>query len=244
MSGSLGKTVCITGASRGLGRAMALLCAEAGYDLWITYQSNDAKAQEVEAEVKSKGVDCKLMKFDIADSESSSACLAEALKETTPWGLINNAGVARDGLFVRMKADQWDTVVNTGLKGFYNVTQPLVSAMLRKKEGRVINISSVVGMSGNPGQVNYASAKAGLIGATKALALEVAKRNITVNCITPGFISTEMTEELNQEELVKQIPLGRLGEPEHIAEMALFLLSQKSDYMTGQVISINGGIYM
>jgi 3-oxoacyl-[acyl-carrier protein] reductase len=244
MSGSLGKTICITGASRGLGKSMALLCAEAGYDLWLTYQNNDAKAQEVEAEVKSKGVDCKLMKFDIADSESSKNCLSEALKETTPWGLINNAGVARDGLFVRMKEDQWDTVVNTGLKGFYNVTQPIVSAMLRKKEGRVINISSVVGMSGNPGQVNYASAKAGLIGATKALALEVAKRNITVNCITPGFISTEMTEELNQEELTKQIPLGRLGEPEHIAEMALFLLSQKSDYMTGQVISINGGIYM
>jgi len=244
MSGSLGKTVCITGASRGLGRAMALQCAEAGYDLWLTYQSNDEKAKEVEAEVKAKGVDCKLMKFDIGNGEESQIALKEALAETTPWGLINNAGVTQDGLFVRMKPEQWDRVVNTGLKGFYNVTQPLVSAMLRKKTGRVINISSVVGLSGNPGQVNYASAKAGLIGATKALALEVAKRNITVNCIAPGFISTEMTEGLNQEELAKQIPLGRLGEPHHIADCALYLLSDSSDYMTGQVLSVNGGIYL
>ena len=244
MSGSLGKTVCITGASRGLGRSMALFCADVGYDLWLTYQSNDEKAKEIEFEVQSKGVDCKLMKFDIADSEATCACLSEALKETTPWGLINNAGVARDGLFVRMKPDQWDTVVNTGLKGFYNVTQPIVASMLRKKEGRVINISSVVGLSGNPGQVNYASAKAGLIGATKALALEVARRNITVNCIAPGFISTEMTEELNQEEIIKNIPLGKLGDPSHISEMALFLLSGKSEYMTGQVLSLNGGLYL
>jgi len=244
MSGVLGKTVCITGASRGLGKAMALLCADAGYDLWLTYQSNDVKAKEVESEVLSKGVDCRLMKFDISDSESTQACLSEALKTTTPWGLINNAGVTQDGLFVRMKPEQWDRVVNTGLQGFFNVTQPIVTAMLKQKQGRVINISSVVGLSGNPGQVNYASAKAGLIGATKALALEVARRNITVNCIAPGFISTEMTEGLNQEDIIKQIPLGRLGEPHHIAELALFMLSSKSDYMTGQVLSVNGGIYM
>ena len=238
----MSKIVVITGASRGLGKAMALQLADAGYDLWLTYQSSDAKAEEVKAEVESKGVSCRLMKFDVCDEEASSSVIAEALKEGTPWGLINNAGITDDGLFIRMKAHQWNRVVDTGLKGLFNVTQPLVSAMIRKKEGRVINISSAVGIMGNPGQVNYASAKAGMIGATKALAKEVARRNILVNCIAPGYISTEMTEGLDTAAIEKTIPLGRLGDPKHIADMAHFLLGDGGEYITGQVISINGGI--
>jgi len=240
----LEKIVCITGGSRGLGKAMALQAADAGYDLWLTYQSSDEKAQAVKDEVEAKGVSCKLLKFDVSKTEESSAAIKEALTDGTPWALINNAGITRDGLFVRMKEDQWDAVTDTALKGFFNVTQPIVAAMLKKKEGRVVNISSVVGQSGNPGQVNYASAKAGLIGATKALALEVAKRNITVNCIAPGFIQTEMTEGLDQDAIAKSIPLGKLGEPRHIADLTLFLLSQKADYITGQTIAVNGGMHI
>jgi 3-oxoacyl-[acyl-carrier protein] reductase len=238
------KIVCITGASRGLGKEMALQCADAGYDLWLTYQSSDEKALQVKAEVESRGVQCKLLKFNVANAEETSSVLAEALKEGTPWGLINNAGITRDGLFIRMKKEQWGSVIDTNLSGFFYVTQPLVSAMLKKKEGRVINISSVVGLAGNPGQVNYAATKAGVIGATKALALEVARRNILVNCIAPGYIETEMTEDLNKEAILASIPLGRLGEPRHIADLALFLLSHKADYITGQTFSVNGGIHL
>jgi 3-oxoacyl-[acyl-carrier protein] reductase len=240
----MAKIVCITGGSRGLGKEMALQCADAGYDLWLTYQSSDESAQKVKAEVESKGVNCRLLKFNVADAEQSKDALAEALKEGTPWGLINNAGITRDGLFIRMKQEQWSQVVDTNLSGFFNVTQPLVSAMMKKKEGRVVNISSVVGLAGNPGQVNYAATKAGMIGATKALALEVARRNILVNCIAPGYIQTEMTEGLDSEGIAKSIPLGRLGEPRHIADLALFLLSQKADYITGQTFSVNGGLYL
>lgn len=240
----LDKIVLITGASRGLGREMAFQCADAGYDLWLTYQSSDAKAEAVKEEVLSRGVECRLLKFDVADAESTRSSLASALESGTPWGLINNAGITRDGLFIRMKQDQWDDVIHTNLSGLFNVTQPIVSAMMKKKEGRVVNISSVVGLAGNPGQVNYASAKAGMVGATKALALEVARRNITVNCIAPGFIQTEMTEELDSEAIIKGIPLGRLGEPRHIADLALFLLSHKADYITGQTLSVNGGMHI
>jgi 3-oxoacyl-[acyl-carrier protein] reductase len=241
---TMAKTVCVTGGSRGLGKEMALQCAEAGYDLWLTYQSSDDKAKAVQQEVESKGVSCRLLKFNVADAEQVKSVFEEALSEVTPWALINNAGITRDGLFVRMSQDNWNSVVDTNLNGFFNVTRPLVAAMMKKKQGRVINISSVVGQSGNPGQVNYAASKAGMIGATKALALEVARRNILVNAIAPGFIETEMTEGLNVDSMLKDIPLGRLGEPRHIADMALFLLSQKADYITGQVFSVNGGLYL
>lgn len=240
----MSKIICITGASRGLGKEMALQCADAGYDLWLTYQSSDESAQKVKAEVEAKGVQCKLLKFNVADGEQCKAVLSEALQDGTPWGLVNNAGITRDGLFMRMKPEQWSQVIDTNLTGFFNVTQPLVSAMMKKKEGRVVNISSVVGIAGNPGQVNYAATKAGVIGATKALALEVARRNILVNCIAPGYIQTEMTEELDQESITKSIPLGRLGEPRHIADLTLFLLSHKADYITGQTFSVNGGLYL
>ena len=240
----MSKIVCVTGGSRGLGKEMALQCADAGYDLWLTYQSSDESALKVKAEVESRGVSCRLFKFNVADGDQARAVLAEALQDGTPWGLINNAGITRDGLFMRMKPEQWSQVIDTNLTGFFNVTQPLVSAMMKKKEGRVINISSVVGLAGNPGQVNYAATKAGVIGATKALALEVARRNILVNCIAPGYIQTEMTGGLDQESITKSIPLGRLGEPRHIADLALFLLSQKADYITGQTFSVNGGLYL
>ncbi|MBF0198396.1 MAG: 3-oxoacyl-ACP reductase FabG [Planctomycetes bacterium] len=238
----MGKTVMVTGASRGLGRSIAYELADAGYDLWLTYQSSDAKALEVKEEVESKGVKCRLMKFDICDREKCASVISEALQDETPWGLVNNAGITDDGLFIRMKADQFDRVVDTGLKGLFNVTQPIVSAMLKKKQGRVINMSSVVGIMGNPGQFNYAAAKAGMIGATKSLAKEVARRNILVNCIAPGYIATEMTEGLNVEAIAKSIPLQRLGDPKNIADMVQFLLGKGGDYITGQVISINGGL--
>lgn len=240
----MSKIVIVTGASRGLGREIALKLADLQYSLWITYQSNDEKAKAVQEEIQSKGVSCRLMKFDIKDEQTTSESLKLAIEEEgTPWGLINNAGITDDGLFVRQSKEQWSRVVETGLHGFFNVTKPVVSAMLKKKEGRVINISSVVGLSGNPGQVNYASAKAGLIGATKSLALELARRNILVNCIAPGFIETDMTEALNQDEMKKKIPLGRLGQPRHIAGMVSFLLEEDNDYITGQTFSVNGGLY-
>jgi 3-oxoacyl-[acyl-carrier protein] reductase len=240
----MSKIVCITGGSRGLGKEMALQCADAGYDLWLTYQSSDDKAKAVQQEVESKGVSCQLLKFNIADPEETHAVLGLALKEATPWALVNNAGITKDGLFMRMKQDQWESVVDTNLNGFFNVTQPMVAAMMKKKEGRIVNISSVVGQAGNPGQVNYAATKAGMIGATKALALEVARRNILVNAIAPGFIETEMTEDLDTDAMLKSIPLGRLGEPRHIADLAMFLLSHKADYITGQVFGVNGGMYL
>lgn len=238
------KTIIITGASRGLGKAMAIDLAEAGYDLWLTYQSSDERAKEVQQEVEAKGAQCRLMKFDVSNSEESKNVISEALQDETPYGLINNAGITDDGLFIRMTSEQWSRVLTTGLNGFFNVSKPVVSSMLRKKEGRIINISSVVGLSGNAGQVNYASAKAGLIGATKALALEVARRNILVNCIAPGFIETEMTDHLNQEDIAKKVPLGRLGSPQDISKLALFLLSQDASYITGQTFSVNGGLYL
>lgn len=239
----MSKIVMITGASRGLGKAMALDCANAGYDLWLTYNSNDAKAEEVKAAVETTGRACTLMKFDISNPAQSKDVISKALENGTPWGLINNAGITSDGLFLRMKEEQWSSVVNTGLNGFYNVTQPVLNAMIRKKEGRIINISSVVGLSGNPGQVNYSAAKAGLIGVTKSLAQEVARRNILVNCIAPGFIETDMTEGLNLDDMLKKIPLGRLGKPEDVSQCALYLLGDGAQYITGQTISINGGLY-
>lgn len=240
----MGKIVLVTGASRGLGKAIALALAEASYDLWITYQSREDLAKEVQEEIWSKGVNCRLMKFDVKDEEESSKQLQAAIEEEgVPWGLINNAGITDDGLFVRMNTEQWNRVVATGLNGFFNVTKPVLTAMLKKKEGRVVNISSVVGMSGNPGQVNYASTKAGLIGATKSLALEVARRNILVNCIAPGFIETDMTENLNIDDMKQKIPLGRLGQPKDIASIVLFLLNEENDYITGQTLSVNGGLY-
>lgn len=238
------KTVIITGAGRGLGRAIALELAAAGYDLWLTYRSSEEQARSLEAEATGLGAACRLMKFDVSDQKACENTLGAALKEApAPWGLVNNAGITSDGIFVRMSDEQWSTVLDTALDGFFHVTKPVAAAMMKARAGRIINISSVVGLTGNPGQVNYCAAKAGLIGATKALALELARRNVLVNCIAPGFIETDMTKGLDKENAVKQIPLGRLGQPKDIAAAVRFLLAEENSYITGQVISVNGGMY-
>lgn len=238
------RTVIVTGASRGIGRAIALDLAGAGYDLWLAYRSRDEEAQEVGRQAQALGAQCRLLKFDIGDAAACEAALVPALKEAAapPWGLVNNAGATGDGLFIRMSPEQWGGVIATCLGGFFNVTKPVVAAMLRKREGRIVNIGSIVGLTGNAGQVNYSAAKAGLVGATKALAQEVAVRGILVNCVAPGFIETDMTKDLAKDDFLKRIPLGRLGKPEDVACAVRFLLDERNTYMTGQVLSVNGGM--
>ena len=234
----------VTGASRGIGKAVALQLAKDGFDLTITYRSNEALAQSVVEESRALGVEARAVCFDLGNPGEADAAVEQMLADDgTPAVLVNNAGVTQDGLFPRMKRDAWDKVLDVNLGGFYSMTQPVAKRMLKERAGRIINITSVSGQKGNPGQVNYAASKAGIIGATKALALELAKRGITVNAVSPGFIDTDMAEGLKTEELVKMIPAGRLGTPEDVAAVVSFLASKAASYVTGQVIGVNGGLY-
>ena len=237
----------ITGGSRGIGKAICLkLASETNYHLLINYQSNKEAAQQTLQEVEALGATAELLPFDVTDKEQTQEVLTlwqEAHKEYLVEVIINNAGITRDGLFMWMSYEDWDKVLRTTLDGFYNVTHFFIQKMLRNRYGRIINIASVSGVKGTSGQANYSAAKGALVATTKALAQEVAKRNITVNAVAPGFIQTDMTASLNEEELTKMIPLGRFGKAEEVADLVAFLASSRAGYITGEVININGGIY-
>ena len=241
------KCAIITGGSRGIGKAICLkIASETNYHLLINYQSNKEAAQQTLQEVEALGATAELLPFDVTDKEQTQEVLTlwqEAHKEYLVEVIINNAGITRDGLFMWMSYEDWDKVLRTTLDGFYNVTHFFIQKMLRNRYGRIINIASVSGVKGTSGQANYSAAKGALVAVTKALAQEVAKRNITVNAVAPGFIQTDMTASLNEEELTKMIPLGRFGKAEEVADLVAFLASSRAGYITGEVININGGIY-
>lgn len=243
---SLKKYALVTGGSRGIGRAICIKMAELGYHVIINYKGNKEAAQETARLVQEKGVEAELMAFDVANRKEVKEILGswvETYKDVVIEVLVNNAGIRQDVLLPMMNDEQWDNVINTSLQGMYNVTKQVLTNMVMNRYGRIINVVSLSGIKGMPGQVNYSAAKAGMIGATKAMAQEVARRNITVNAIAPGFIKTDMTEELNEAELANMIPMKRFGTAEEVAELAGFLASKHSSYITGQVISINGGLY-
>jgi 3-oxoacyl-[acyl-carrier protein] reductase len=234
----------VTGASKGIGAAIAAGLARDGFDLWINYRSNHGAAEEVKKIVEQIGRHCRLLPFDVSDPEAAQDVLYPLLEEETPDILVNNAGCTRDMLMIWMSQQDWQDVLSVTLDGFFQITKGVIKGMLRKRNGRIINIVSTSGQSGMPGQVNYATAKAGLIGATKALAAEVAKRNILVNAVSPGFIETEMTKDVPKDKVLPLIPLQRFGTTEEVADVVRFLCSDQASYITGQVIGVNGGIYM
>lgn len=243
MNGS-DKIALVTGASKGIGAAIAIELARAGHDIWLNYLSDTAGAVAVAEQVEKAGAKCRLMQFDVADAEATGKVLGAALEEDTPYAVINNAGFTRDNMLFWMEQSEWDDVLAVSLSGFFNVTRLVIANMIRKRRGRIINVVSTSGQTGMPGQVNYSAAKGGLIAATKALAKEVAARNILVNAVSPGFIATEMTEKLPMDKILPTIPLGRVGRAEEVASLVRYLCSEHASYITGQVISVNGGIYM
>lgn len=241
------KSALVTGASRGIGRAIALqLSKDENLHILINYASNKDAALETLALIESAGGSGELLPFDVKNNQEVVAAISE-WKTANPEGfiavLVNNAGITRDNILPMITEGDWDAVINTSLKGMYNCTHAVIQPMLRKRSGRIINIASLSGLKGVPGQTNYSAAKGGMIAATKALSQEIAKRNITVNAVAPGFILSDMTSELNQEELKKMVPANRFGEAEEVAHLVSFLASSKAAYITGEVININGGIY-
>ena len=236
------KRVLITGADRGIGRAITLAVSQAGYPVIAHYRRGEAGARSLEEQIRSKGGEVELVRFDVSKRDECSAALeAMTEKHGALWGIISNAGIIADNVFPAMSGDDWDSVIHTNLDAFYNVIQPLIMPMCRKKRGRIITISSVSGLVGNRGQVNYSASKAGIIGATKALAVELASRSITVNCIAPGIIETAMSAKAPMDKLLPHVPLGRIGKPEEVAALAVFLLSEEASYITRQVIAVDGG---
>lgn len=238
------KTALITGGSKGIGKAVALGLAADGFDIWLNYRSDHAAAQSVREAVEEMGRSCALLPFDVCDKSAVEAALEPLLAETIPFAVINNAGFARDTVFGLMSEEDWTRLLDVHLNGFFHVTRLLVPHMQRARRGRIVNMVSTSGQAGMAGQVNYAAAKAGLIGATKALARELGRRNILVNAVAPGFIATGMTAHLPAEEYLRSIPQGRVGTPEDVAGCVRFLCSELSAYVTGQVIAVNGGLYM
>jgi 3-oxoacyl-[acyl-carrier protein] reductase len=234
----------VTGGSRGIGAAICVALAKAGHPIVLNYKSNREAAEQVKAAIEAEGGSVELLQFDVADPAAVAAAIEVlAADEERPIGvLVNNAGVARDNTFPMMTWEQWESVTRTTLDGFYNVTRPLVMPMVRRRWGRIVNIASVSGVAGNRGQVNYSAAKAGLIGATKALAQEVARRNVTVNAVAPGLIETDMIKDAPIEEITKMIPMRRAGTAAEVAALVGFLASDLAGYITGQVIGINGGL--
>lgn len=238
------KMVLVTGALRGIGRACCLRLARDGYEVVINYRGeNGEKADELRAEIERNGGSASLIKFDIADRDECRTAL-ESYTESHGafWGIVLNAGICRDNVFVAMDDSDWDDVIHTNLDGFYNVLKPVLMPMCKKRKGRIVVLSSVSGVMGNRGQVNYSASKAGLIGAVKALALELASRNITVNAVAPGVIETDMIQGLPVDEIKNMIPMKRLGKPDDIAAAVSFLISENAGYITRQVLSVNGGL--
>jgi 3-oxoacyl-[acyl-carrier protein] reductase len=242
------KTALVTGGSRGIGRAICLELASQGANVGINYVSNSTAADETLAAIKAAGGTGFSVGFDVADSKAVQSAVKEiTAKQGSIDILVNNAGITRDGLMARMKDADWDDVLNTNLKGAFTCSKAVMRGMMKKRWGRIINITSVIGFLGNGGQVNYAAAKAGLVGLTKSMARELAARSVTVNCVAPGYIVTDMTRDLpeNIQEMIKsQIPLGTLGTPEDVAAATGYLASSASSYMTGQTLHVNGGMYM
>lgn len=240
------KYALVTGASRGIGRAIAIAISSMGYPVIVNYNSGKEAALETVKTIEQQGGNAEIMKFNAGDKTETESALT-TWKESHPDDiievLVNNAGIRKDQILVFMTDEEWSGVMDVNLNGFFNVTRFLIKDMITNRYGRVINVVSLSGLKGLPGQVNYSAAKAGVIGATKALAQEVAKRNITVNAVAPGYISTDMTKDLDEAALKSFIPANRFGKPEEVADLVAFLASKKSSYITGEVISINGGIY-
>ncbi len=242
MTHETSKLALVIGGSRGIGRAIALRLAKSGFDIWLTYVKNQAAADETKAAIESLGRACDLLKFDVADHDAAKAALAERADKRPPDAVVFNSGIARDNLFVWMTQEEWNTVIDTNLTGFYNVIHPVMFPMLREKRGRIVVISSTSGQIGQAGQVNYSASKAGLIGAVKALAREVGKKNIYVNVVAPGVIDTEMVAELPKDKILPLIPLNRFGNTEEVAAIVNFLCTEEHMYIHGQVIGVNGGL--
>ncbi|MED4037778.1 3-oxoacyl-[acyl-carrier-protein] reductase [Niallia taxi] len=243
-----GKTALVTGGSRGIGRAIALKLAKEGANVAVNYAGSAALANEVVEEIKQLGKDAIAIQCDVSNGESVANMIKETLDHFGSLDiLVNNAGITRDNLLMRMKEAEWDDVINTNLKGVFHCTKAVTRQMMKQRKGRIINITSIVGVTGNPGQANYVAAKAGVIGLTKTTAKELAARNITVNAVAPGFITTDMTDKLPEDvknAMLTQIPLAKFGEPDDIANAVVFLASDESNYITGQTIHIDGGMYM
>ncbi len=238
------RTILVTGSSRGIGKAIALRCGRDGYDVVLHCRSRVAEAEEVAAQIREHGVATRILQFDVADRTAAAAALeADITAHGCYHGVVCNAGIARDTTFAGMTGEEWDQVLRTNLDGFYNVLNPLIMPLVRRrKPGRIVTLSSVSGITGNRGQVNYSASKAGIIGATRALAVELASRAITVNCVAPGLIDTEMVDERVRTEALKMIPAGRVGTGEEVAAAVSFLLRDEAAYITRQVISVNGGL--
>jgi 3-oxoacyl-[acyl-carrier protein] reductase len=240
----MNKTILVTGSSRGIGKAIALYLAKQGYDLVLHCRSQKMQAEAVIAEIQQLGQSARLLQFDVADRTECAEQITQDIEaHGAYYGVVCNAGIIADNAFPALTGEDWDNVIHTNLDSFYNVLQPVIMPMIRRrKPGRIVTLSSVSGIMGNRGQVNYSAAKAGIIGATKALALELAKRNITVNCVAPGLIATDMLEDLPLEDITKMIPARRVGEPNEVAAAVAFLMSEDASYITRQVISVNGGL--
>lgn len=239
-----GQTALVVGGSRGIGEVIAIRLARSGFDICLSFRRSQERAQGVKEKIESLGVGCELLIFDVADRAGTREVLGRRFEDAPPHVVVFNAGVARDNLMVWMKDAEWDEVLRTNLDGFYNVVRPLLFPMLRVKRGRIIAISSTSGQIGQAGQVNYSAAKAGLIGAAKALAREVGRKNILVNVVAPGLIETEMTQDLPKERILPLIPLNRFGAPDEVASVVDFLAGPESAYVHGQVIGVNGGLAM
>ena len=236
------RVALVVGGSRGIGRAIAVRLARSGFDIWLTYKGNHEAANRAKAEIEGHGRKCDLLAFDIADYGQTESALAGRLEGTSPDVLVFNAGITRDNLLMFMTREEWNAVLRTNLDGFYNVTKFVVFAMLKRKAGRIVVISSTSGQIGQPGQVNYAASKAGLIGAAKALAREAGKKNVLVNVVAPGFVETEMTKDVDPKHVLPMIPLNRIGKAEEVAAVVDFLCTEPDMYVHGQVIGVNGGI--